>query len=286
MNEEQNELIFDLLTKKAVYGLDEAEQKQLDSLASETSEAEFRSLEVTVAAIGLVGATAEEPLPEHLLQKIAANADGYFGSDETVVETPWPPTYRDVEDEHERPSRSWFGLFGWLVAGAASIALVVNIGLTRFQPVEIAKVNQPVVEEPIIRTPAQMRDEMLSSTAAMIKADWAPGNVKDLKDISGDVVWSNEKQAGYLRISGLPTNDVAKETYQLWIFDKARDAKHPIDGGTFDVSANGEVIIPINAKLNSRNPEMFAITVEKPGGVVVSDQEKIAALAKVQLQTG
>ena len=39
----------------------------------------------------------------------------------------------------------------------------------------------------------------------------------------------------------------------------------------FDVTKDGEVIIPIDAKLAVASPAAFAITVERPGGVVVSD---------------
>jgi anti-sigma-K factor RskA len=85
-----------------------------------------------------------------------------------------------------------------------------------------------------------------------------------------------------MRFRGLPVNDVQKETYQLWIFDKTQDKETPIDGGTFDVSSDGEVIIPINAKLKAQEPAMFAITIEKPGGVVVSKRGKVAALAMVE----
>ena len=116
----------------------------------------------------------------------------------------------------------------------------------------------------------------------MTKATWTAGNVPEMTEIGGDVVWSDAKQAGYMRLKGLPANDGTRETYQLWIFDETQDAKTPIDGGVFNVNANGEVIIPITAKLKAKNPKMFAITVEKPGGVVVSDRKKIAALAKVE----
>ena len=287
MSEEQNEQLFDLLTKKAVYGLDEAEQSDLDLLDSGTADAEFHSLEITAAAISLVGYTDEEPLPAHLFSKIAADAPQFIGTSE--VESPWPaataPVYGRDEIFADKPSTSWFGWLGWAAAAAAIIALAVNIGLTRFQPaVEVAKA--PQIETPAIPTMAQMREEMLRSTSNMIKANWAPGNVKELKQISGDVVWSDEKQSGYMRFRGLPVNDTGKETYQLWIFDKTQDKATPIDGGTFDVSADGEVVIPINAKLNVQAPEMFAITVEKPGGVVVSKREKISALAKVETQAG
>ena len=125
----------------------------------------------------------------------------------------------------------------------------------------------------------------MRSTVEMVKANWTAGNVKEMAQITGDVVWSDEKQAGYMRFKGLPKNDGTKETYQLWIFDKTQDKATPIDGGTFDVSSDGEVIIPINAKLKAKSPEMFAITIEKPGGVVVSKREKLAAIAKVSVST-
>jgi len=126
---------------------------------------------------------------------------------------------------------------------------------------------------------------MMASTAGLVKATWGAGNMKELKQVSGDIVWSDEKQAGYMRFRGLPVNDAKKETYQLWIFDRTQDKATPIDGGTFDVSSDGEVVIPINAKLKAEGPAMFAITVEKPGGVVVSKREKVAALAQVTTGT-
>jgi hypothetical protein len=49
----------------------------------------------------------------------------------------------------------------------------------------------------------------------------------------------------------------------------------------FDVTSGGEVIVPIHAKLKVTKPTLFAVTVEKPGGVVVSKRERIVVLAKV-----
>ena len=166
----------------------------------------------------------------------------------------------------------------------ACIALAINVWTTRFIPVEIGGPKPP--EAPVKLTPAQEMAELLASGNAIIKANWSAGNVKALNNISGDVVWSDEKQKGYMRFRGLPVNDKNKETYQLWIFDKTQDKATPIDGGTFDVDQNGEVVIPINAKLKTREPGMFAVTVEKPGGVVVSKREKVAALATVVIKAG
>jgi anti-sigma-K factor RskA len=85
-----------------------------------------------------------------------------------------------------------------------------------------------------------------------------------------------------MTIRGLPKNDPFKEQYQLWIIDPSRDDE-PIDGGVFDISADAESVIPINAKLMVGNPKVFAVTVEKPGGVVVSDQKRLPLIAKVDI---
>jgi anti-sigma-K factor RskA len=120
------------------------------------------------------------------------------------------------------------------------------------------------------------------SAPDMVKAEWAKGNMPEIAP-AGDVVWSDSMQEGYVRVRGVPKNDKATQTYQLWIFDETQDPKTPIDGGTFDVTEDREIVIPINAKLKARNPKAFAITMEKPGGVVVSKQEKVPALAQVKL---
>ncbi len=63
---------------------------------------------------------------------------------------------------------------------------------------------------------------------------------------------------------------------------RSATTRYPIDGGVFDIPAGAtEVVIPINARLAVNDPAMFAVTIERPGGVVVSAREHIVALAKV-----
>ena len=96
-------------------------------------------------------------------------------------------------------------------------------------------------------------------------------------------MWNSERQQGYMRFAGLPRNDPRRQTYHLWIFDAQQDARYPVDGGVFDVVRDdGEVVVPINAKLEVRRPTLFALTVEKPGGVVVSKRDRLILTAKVQ----
>ena len=84
-----------------------------------------------------------------------------------------------------------------------------------------------------------------------------------------------------MRFTGLKVNDPTARQYQLWIIDAAREGENPVDGGVFDCNTSGEIVIPIDAKLRVDRPAAFAITVEKPGGVVVSKQEQLFLLAAV-----
>ena len=77
---------------------------------------------------------------------------------------------------------------------------------------------------------------------------------------------------------GLPANDPSEGQYQLWIFDPERPADYPVDGGVFD-SSGGSVRVPIDAKLVVNDPSLFAVTYERPGGVVVSTRERLIVTA-------
>lgn len=75
--------------------------------------------------------------------------------------------------------------------------------------------------------------------------------------------------------------DPAQRQYQLWFFDRNQDEKTPVDGGVFDITSDGEVIIPIRAKLRVAEAYLFAVTIEKPGGEW-SSRERLPLLAMVK----
>lgn len=273
MNEEQREIFFDLLTRKVTQGLDDAEERQLAEIGGDTVEAELFSLEMAAAAIGISALDTAEPLPRHIRERIL--------DDSRNVLEPAAQSASSVEIEREEAGASagsWFGWLGWAAAAAAVVALAINIWFTRLQPAPEAA--RGPVEAPKALTLAELREEMLRSGVEMVRANWASPDPK-APPVEGDIVWSDAKQAGYMRFRGLPRNDPNTTCYQLWIFDKTQSKDTPIDGGVFDVTTDGEVVVPINAKLKAVQPEMFAVTVEKAGGVVVSKREKIAAIAKV-----
>ena len=115
--------------------------------------------------------------------------------------------------------------------------------------------------------------------ADSVKITLGPTKDPAAKGMSGDVVWDPATQKGFLHFTGLASNDPAAHQYQLWIFDAARDQRYPVDGGVFDVPADADdVVIPINASLAVSKLAAFAVTVEKPGGVVVSSRQHVVAL--------
>ena len=285
MTDTEKELLYDLLVKSVTEGLDSEEQTQLDAFDPEIVRAERRGLETTAAAISMASLDVE-PMPEHLLARIAASAPtaakqkaAEFDGGATIPSMARVFTAEDVFVQ--KPRRFAFAMLGWGVAVVLLVVLGVQFYADRTTngPDKAAVTPQPAPSQTI--TVAEQRDELLRSAPDVISATWAPGNMKDMQ-VSGDIVWSDTRQAGYIRLHGLPPNDTSKASYQLWIFDKSQDK--PIDGGVFNVSANGELVIPINAKLHADKPGMFAITVEKPGGVVESKKDKIATLAKVETQ--
>jgi anti-sigma-K factor RskA len=134
---------------------------------------------------------------------------------------------------------------------------------------------------PVAATPpSQGRAELLASASDAHALAWTATADAAAHGASGDVVWSNAQQRGYMRFVGLQANDPKAWQYQLWIFDRTRDEAFPVDGGVFDVSASGEVVVAISAKLRVDDASLFAVTVERPGGVVVSKRERIVVTAK------
>ena len=268
MNENLRELIDDLHCKKAMYGLSAEEEKQLADLRREAGvEDESDSFELAAAAVASVSLGKPEPLPAALRERILADAPTHVGQTRAAADAPYY--------QYRAPVFAWLG---WAFAAVAVIALILNIYYTRTQPPPIVKDDIPTPTPEKSVSPGDMRQRMILSGGNLTRGTWQAAQVAGVLP-AGDVVWSDETQTGYVRLSGLPKNDPDKETYQLWIVAENQNPKTPVDGGTFDITSDGEVIIAIDAKVKVVNPQVFAITVEKPGGVVVSTKPAVA-LAK------
>lgn len=123
----------------------------------------------------------------------------------------------------------------------------------------------------------------LAEVPGTIRLAWSPFDVPGLPPaeqpgVEGDVLWNDALQTGYLRFAGLDPNDPGIEQYQVWVIDE-RGMEQKVSGGVFDVSAEGEVIVPIKPGIDVGRVALFAVTVENPGGTWVPDLRRRIVVA-------
>jgi anti-sigma-K factor RskA len=282
MSENMDEKLRDLLADRALFGLSEEEAKQLEEL-SDGADMDAQSYEAAAAAFALAE-TQTEPMPDHLEAKLLRAANVHFASaKEEIQESIHDQPTQSFKWTEPKASRSFFDWFGWAAAAAASIVLMVTF---IYYQDRLGKLETELARARTTPTPApslaEQRDRLMAEATDLTRAEWKGGPYKPTEGVTGEVVWSDSKQQGYMTLRGLPVNDANVEAYQLWMFEDAALEEFPKDGGVFNVTANGEVIIPIDAKLRTIDPKAFAITIEKPGGVVRSERGKLAALAPVK----
>lgn len=249
MNPEELKLRFDELSAgRALGDLTREEERELAKLGQQLGIPQDLAFELLAATLEMEGLQDSlEPLPAELaarLHQLAATTSGRILAPQVPA---WQKILRNP-------------LTGW--AAAAAVALLAVVGSQKKSALS------PVAAE------SRLRKE----STDLIERNFE--GLGEFKGAGGKVIWSDQLQQGYMTLSGIPANDPGKAQYQLWIVDPKRD-EAPVDGGVFDIPTDGSpVVIPISAKLALTNPQAFVITLEQPGGVVKSKQEKVVALAK------
>ena len=249
--------LLELLADQAVQALTTEQQQELDTLLADPQLQQHAQLRFEIEhAAALIDELSAPPLTEPVPEQLAAKVSRAL----TAAAESAEPT-ADVLDfaaqlAARKPSRrAPSANLGWFAAAACLLALVLTVALLR----------TPSVAEPDF---AAQRQALLAQADSMQLA-WGTSEHAAFAEVRGDVVWSNQSQTGFMRLQNMPINDPGESQYQLWIVDPQRD-QHPVDGGVFDVASSGEVLIPIDSKLDIIEPAAFAITEEQPGGVVVS----------------
>ncbi|MDP9008141.1 MAG: anti-sigma factor [Pseudomonadota bacterium] len=291
--DQPDEAMLDLLIKQVTEGLSPAEQRALDVLDSEVASAYSRDLERAAAAVVLAGSSTQQALPSALAERVAQQAAAHFASpskigDLSVARAAAADAARtSASSERPAPRANRYGAYGWLAAAACLVLAIFAWQRSPSPPVvPVAQVTPPPVitpppEKPAPPTPAEERAALLAKSDTL-KIPLSATKDPAAAGMTGDVVWDPATQRGFLHFTGLAANDPAQHQFQIWIFDAGRDKRYPVDGGVFDVPANAaEVVIPIRAALMVRKPAAFAVTVEKPGGVVVSGREHVVALGAI-----
>jgi anti-sigma-K factor RskA len=262
---------------------------QSELIESELNDSDYDLYDEAAAAIDIAAAMSDPiempaSLMDTLLSQVPQAPSNVAEPKAPSLKLTEPLPVQSPSSNTQRPEiiakLSWIP---WTVA-AASVLLTLTILLSPNQSATVP-------------TLAQARLALIenSTPESMVQWDWIvtedPANAAG---VTGDVVWNDELNKGYMRISGLEINNPTESQYQLWIFDSTRPtdalpihgegllSQRPIDGGVFDINEAGEVIIEIDAKLLVKNAAAFAVTVEPPGGVVVSDRSRVPLLALAQ----
>jgi hypothetical protein len=255
----RDELLVDL----ALEGLSDDARRELDGLGGAGDD----TFALAAAAFA-VAEVAPEAMPAGLAARL-----------EAAVPRPAPAPSADRAARRARPRWDRGPALAWAVAGAAA-ALAIAAWLRPPSVVVRETVRTVEVRPPPPPSPAEARAALLAAAPDARVLPWSATPDAAARGASGDVVWSESRQQGYMRIRGLAPNDPARAQYQLWIFDGQREEAHPVDGGVFDVG-QGEVVVPIRAAVKVFEPKLFAVTVERPGGVVVSRRERIVLTASL-----
>lgn len=250
----------DLLAQRATEALDETEQQELDELLRNRLDVDGDAFDRTAAAVHMAALPKGERLPATLRRALEEDAASYFGA-----KTNTAPVGNVVHLEHPTQETRSTPYWPWLATAAALL-----LAVTGWWPgTELA-----------IPTLLEQRTALIEQGA--IRVDWTATEDPSATNASGDVVWSQGSQEGFMRFRGLLSNAPSSFQYQLWIFDADRDERFPVDGGVFDIEpGTDEVIIPIRPNVPVGQAVLFAVTVEVPGGVVVSDRGRIAVIAEL-----
>lgn len=250
--------------------LDEAEFKEWQELSKDPCCQTDGSLELMAAAIETEFLESkDEALPAGLLVKLQEGKAGFVSEAEPAPSQP----------DNVVPIASSGGLLqsarlAWGIAALFALLFVARVML----PGPGKDITGPTTPDPIkAPTPKQALAKLEQEATDLYESDF--GGLGTYEGMSGKVTWSDAEQEGYMTLTQLPANDPQAKQYQLWIVDPERDEK-PVDGGVFDIPAGeGTVIVPIRSALAVNDPKAFVITLEQPGGVVVSKQETVVALA-------
>ncbi len=218
-------------------------------------DAEFNELREMLAAVP----AAERSRERDAMHEAAALGQAAFLAEDRAAWRPMPGDLRErllgmararSLDGAPRARRiNWSARWGWAAATAMVIVWIVSTVLLP---------RQPTVPDSV----------SVQSASDVVRLPWR-SEIGGYEEVRGEIAWSDSLQVGEMRFVGLPPNDPEVQQYQLWIVDPDR-YEHPVDGGVFDALDDGDIVVPVDAKLNVEQPVAFAVTLEQRGGVVVS----------------
>jgi hypothetical protein len=299
----------ELLCDRATQGLSASEQAELELLTHDLGLRADESFERAAAALDLAlnpAPVGAGQMPRDVYARLLAKGDEWYrqSSDPLLLHKSMPSLLDGLEHHapapeiviplHRRVARSWPTWGGWAAAAAclAFAALYTTRPIpnpAQPGPIDLASasvpVNPPVQTASILPiSPVEAFDRLVNSVSDVltVSGNATPTGIQTAaQPVTAEFVWSPKDHKGFLTVAGLPPTDNARQ-YQLWIKDDAREDPYPVDAGTFEIPMDGpKWVIPIEAKLPVYRPKLFAVTVERPGGVVVSSPDRVVLVGEV-----
>lgn len=223
---------------------------------------------LAAAALGLALLPASEAPPAALRARVAQRLQRLAAA--SAAGSMEQPSGGAVGGSAAATSPGRGASWGWYAAGIA-----LAIALAAWWPSSRPREASPP------QGPESFRAALLADASTSLLEGSCTGDPLCTREgVCGDVAWNPSRREGYLRVAGLAPNDPREFQYQLWIVDSTRDDRYPVDGGVFDVPpGRSEVIVPIRAAVPVGDAAVFAVSVEKPGGVVVSDRRFVLVAA-------
>jgi len=252
--------LTELLADQALVGLTNEQELELETLlAREGREGEW-SLATTAALLelGMLKSDDWEPMPEEVQHRLVKAGNGWATATSSVLK---PPTLSEspVMAMSRRATRLVWSSGPWLVAAASFILVAIAVYSW-----------SPWTRQDIVHVVNRDPDREV--------IHWKDWDNPEVKGVLGEVVWCEDQQLGYMRFVGLRPNDPSKEQYQVWIVDE-RGMGQRISGGVFDAEDDGETIVPVKPAMPVRGAKLFAVTIEPPGGLWVSDMTRRVTVA-------
>lgn len=260
----------ELLAERACFGLSREEERELCELLSDCPHCvEWLAVSPHDLAAGEVaaGCPCEGQMPAGLKRELEVQARawcrGLCGSKaERGVTLTMHGGWRRL------------ALVGWTAAAAC---LVIAAGLAIRSLGAGTPGKGPTVQEKLAAA---------TQHGGLMRASWGPFNALDtgeapeITGVTGEVAWSDAMQVGKMRFDGLPACK-SGEQYQLWIIDEERGMSQRVSGAVFGCEGKGPIEVAIEPQLPISKAMAFAVTVERAGGVVVSDMKRRVVLASI-----
>jgi anti-sigma-K factor RskA len=177
---------------------------------------------------------------------------------------------------------------GWAATGwAAAASLAIAAGLLGYQwsesAREAANLRMELVEArvPLSETRVELgkllaeRDRLvarideLNSKRSFDQLRIASLSSQLEKASYGFAVFDPTTDDGVIEVVNLPELDGSKQDYQLWVVDP--QYPKPVDGGVFQVGADGRGRLNFHTKQPVDSVAAFAVSLEKKGGVPVAE---------------